>query len=187
MLVRRWPRHLERGRRCGLDCSRATPPRRRCLFDGSLRRVHGIWRCGACAPRPRPATSAALMTAAPAASSASRSAASRSVGVVFSISPADLGHTVGDGVGIARALDDGGLVLGDDDLGGGAEQPRRRRSPSDRLTSLMTPPPVRWRCRPAWLWRSPKPGALTATDSEGASSLLDDQGRGGFALDVPRR
>jgi hypothetical protein len=34
------------------------------------------------------------------------------------------------------------------------------------------------------LRRSPKPGALTATDVEGAADLVDDQGGQGLAVDV---
>src|SRR5690606_24871775 len=44
------------------------------------------------------------------------------VGVAVVDLGADLGHATGDLVGVAAALDDRGLVLGDDDLAGGAQQ-----------------------------------------------------------------
>ena len=63
-------------------------------------------------------------------------------------------------------FDDGGLVLGDDDLARGTEKLQRGRVSSLRpISSEMTVAPVRMAM--SWsmaLRRSPNPGALTATD-----------------------
>jgi hypothetical protein len=89
--------------------------------------------------------------------------------VVVGVGVLDLGADLVDAalisVGVAGTLDDGGLVLGDDDLAGRPSRSRVMFSSLRPTSSEMTWPPVRiaMSCSMA-LRRSPKPGALTATD-----------------------
>ena len=86
---------------------------------------------------------------------------------------ADLVDPAGDLLGVAGAVDDGGLVLGDDDLAGGAEQGDVGvlQLEPDVLGDTVPPVRIAMSCSMA-LRRSPKPGALTATDLKVPRILL---------------
>src|SRR5699024_7458226 len=97
----------------------------------------------------------------------------------------DLADPAGDLVRVAAALDDRGLVLGDDDLAGMAQQVEGRvlqREPDGLADDLATGEDG----------DVLQHGLATVTEArgldgdrlEGAADLVDDQGRQGLALDV---
>ena len=96
---------------------------------------------------------------------------------------ADLVDPAGDLVGVARALDDGGLVLGDDDLAGLAEQLERRRLQleadllGDDLAAGQDGDVLQH-----GLAAVTEARGLDGDGLEGAPDLVDDQGR-----EAPRR
>jgi hypothetical protein len=100
---------------------------------------------------------------------------------------ADLGDPAGDLVGVAGALDDGGLVLGDDDLAGLAQQVEVRgvELEADLLGDDLATGEDGDVGSMA-LRRSPKPGALTATDLKVPRILLTTR-VGGPRRRRPRR
>ena len=109
--------------------------------------------------------------------------------VVVAVGVLDLGldlldATVDLGL-VAGTLDDRRLVLGHDDLASLTEHVERGASTLRPTSSLMTWPPVRMAmsCSIA-LRRSPKPGALTATDVERAADLVDHERGQRFAFDI---
>ena len=98
----------------------------------------------------------------------------------------DLGHPTLDVGPVARALDDGGVVLGDDDLAGGAQH---RPGPDlveletdllgDDLTTGQDGHVLQHR-----LAALAEAGGLDGRRGEGAPDLVDHQGGQGLALDV---
>src|SRR4029077_9790333 len=98
---------------------------------------------------------------------------------------ADLGYPPGDGVGVAGTLDDGGLILGDDDLAGLAEQrdvgglEREADLFTDDLTTGEDGHVLQHR-----LATVTKAGGLDSHRLEGATDLVDDQGGKRLALNV---
>jgi len=151
-------------RRCRLQQSHATTGDD-ALLDGCLRvRTASSMRC----LRSLSSTS----VAAPALITqhrcqlARRSAASRVVvGVAVLDLGTDLRDPARDGVGIPGTLDDRGLVLGDDDLAGLAKQRDvgGLQGQPDLFADDLATVRIAMSCSMA-LRRSPKPGALTATD-----------------------
>src|SRR5690606_7709708 len=98
---------------------------------------------------------------------------------------ADLGHAAGDAVGVAGALDDGGLVLGDDDLARLAEllETGGLQLEADLLGDDLA---AREDGDVAehGLAAVAEARGLDGDGLEGAADLVDDQGRQGLALDV---
>src|SRR5699024_5891641 len=86
---------------------------------------------------------------------------------------ADLVDAARDRGGVPGAVADGRLVLGDDDLASTAQQVGLGVLELEAAPSVMTWPPVSTAMSPSWaLRRSPKPGALTATDLKVPRILL---------------
>ena len=107
------------------------------------------------------------------------------VGVAVLDLGADLGHPAGDGVGVAGALDDGGLVLGDDDLAGGAQQ--RDVGGLQGEADLFADDLATGQDRDVLqhgLAAVTEARGLDGDGLEGATDLVDHQGGQGFALDV---
>src|ERR1700744_4515743 len=107
------------------------------------------------------------------------------VGVAVLDLGTDLGHPAGDGVGVTGALDDGGLVLVDDDLAGLTQQ--RDVSGLQREADLFADDLATGEDRDVLQHRLAAVAEARRLDGdrlEGAADLVDHQGRQGFTLDV---
>src|SRR5207342_676720 len=97
----------------------------------------------------------------------------------------DLVDPTGDLVGVTGTLDDGGLVLGDDDLAGLAEQldAGRLELEADLLRDDLAAGQDRDVLQHG-LAAVTEAGSLDGNRLEGATDLVDDQGRESLAVDV---
>src|SRR5699024_9794386 len=98
---------------------------------------------------------------------------------------ADLGHATGDALGVAGALDDGGLVLGHDDLAGLAQQLETSglQLEADLLGDDLAAGEDRHVLEHR-LAAVAEAGGLDGDGLEGAAQLVDHEHREGLALDV---